>query len=396
MSAITTTVPSNIPQQREPLARARELAPMIREAAGATERDRRVAPTIIEALREAGLFRMFLPRDLGGDERDPVAVGRAIEEISAADGSTGWCVMIAAQNASFAGLLPAEEARRVWGDGGIVAGTVRPNGRFVSTGAPGEGYLVSGRWPIASGSSHATWFVCEGVIHDGAAPRTDAQGNALTTMTLIPRDQVSIIDTWDTLGLRGTASNDFVAEGAFVPAARCFQLMGHAPFHPWPLYRALALAFVPHGSQALGVARAAIEAVIRVAATKPASGAPGKLRDQPRLQLALAEAVALRESASAFLYEATDACWQGLLAGDDDPRRRARVRLATSHAVRASVQVVDLMHAAVGASGILTSNPIERHFRDIHTAAAHVMIGPVTLEAAGRVELGLPAAFPFF
>jgi alkylation response protein AidB-like acyl-CoA dehydrogenase len=210
---------------------------------------------------------------------------------------------------------------------------------------------------------------------------------------------VTIHDTWDTTGLRGTASNDFSCENVFVPEARGAQMLVTPPQHPWPLFRAPALVFTNHGSQALGVARAAIENVAAIGKAKSGYGSDAPMAQSPRLQAPIAEATALVESARHYLYAVTGQLWDALNSGATDEETallRSRVRLATSNAASASVRAVDLVHAAIGTASLFRKNPIERHFRDIHMAAAHVMIGPLTYEAAGRVELGLEAQFPFF
>jgi len=115
------------------------------------------------------------------------------------------------------------------------------------------------------------------------------------------------------------------------------------------------------------------------------------------MQSVIAEATVVLESARAYLYQTGFELWESAQAGrKDDALLRARARLATSHASRASVHAVDLVHSAVGTTALFPSSPLERHFRDIHMAAAHVMVGQMTYEAAGRVELGLSPDFPFF
>ena len=168
--------------------------------------------------------------------------------------------MIAAQNAGLGGFLADEGAREVWGESDVACGTARPTGRAVVV--PG-GYRVSGRWPFASGSSHATWFIGESTVYDGDSPKLDAGGNAMTRMAFMPRESVVIHDTWDTTGLRGTASNDFSCEDVFVPDRRAFQILVEEPHSDWALYRAVPLAFTNHGTQSLGVARAALDDGLR-------------------------------------------------------------------------------------------------------------------------------------
>jgi alkylation response protein AidB-like acyl-CoA dehydrogenase len=303
--------------------------------------------------------------------------------------------MLAAQSCSFAGMMPQQDALEIYGNGGIVAGTARPIGRAVATKEPADGFIVSGRWPFASGSSHATWFAGECMVYDGEEVRLDANGNEVSRMCFFPASETEIIDTWDTIGLRGTASNDFSTEGTFVPRSRGFQVIVDKPVHQWPLYKFEPLTFINHGTHALGVARGAIDSAIDVAMTKRGWGGV-MMKEVPRMQAAVAEATALVDSAAAYLYDASWRLWQGALAGENDVQLRGAVRLATSHAMKASLQAVDTLHAAVATTGIFNTSPISRQFRDIHTASAHVMIGTMTIEAAGRVILGDEAGFPFF
>ncbi len=382
----------------DPVAAARRLTPRIRDAASAIETERRLPSDLVDALRSAGLFHVGVPRSIGGLECDPMTQSRVVEEVAYADGSTGWCVMLAAQSASFAAFIDQAEARRAWGTGGIIAGTARPIGRAIATSEPSDGFIVSGRWPFASGSTHADWFAAECKVYDGDTLRRTESGDEVTRMTLVPASEVSIHDTWHTTGLRGTASNDFSIDGAFVPASRCFQVLVSEPKHPWPVFRAPALTFMNHGAHALGVARAGLEAANEIARTKAGwGGVP--LREFTRVQATVAEATVLVDSARTHLYavaaelhaSVTDGLPESLLAA-----RRSRLRLASAYAATSSVRAVDLLHGLTAASAIFQSSPIERVFRDIHTAAAHVMIGPLVYEAAGRVELGMDASFPFF
>jgi indole-3-acetate monooxygenase len=183
--------------------------------------------------------------------------------------------------------------------------------------------------------------------------------------------------------------------GVFVPEPFVLRMFP-APWHPWPFYRTLALIFITHGAHALGIGRAAVEAATEAARRKIGWGTNRPLAEHARLQLQLAEAFVLVESAREHLHGATNRLWDAAQRGAELGRLNGRVRLATSHAASASWRAVDIVHGALATSAIFTGNPLERHFRDMRTAAAHVMVGPLTYEAAGRVELGLPAGMPFF
>jgi alkylation response protein AidB-like acyl-CoA dehydrogenase len=389
--------PTPDPETFEPVAAATRLGPTIEAAASEIEAERRLPAALVSEMVGAGLFHMFLPRSAGGLETDTGEALMALEEVAAHDGSAGWCVLIANQCTFFSGFLEDEDARKIWADGNIVAGTARPIGRAVAVESPEAGFVVSGRWPFASGSSHADWFAAECVVYDGEARRKDEQGNDVTRMTFVPRSEVTVHDTWFTTGLRGTASNDFSIEGAFVPRSLGFQVIVDKPRHPWPFFQAPPLMFATHGAHALGLGRAAIAAGIETAAVKTGWGSDRPMREHPRMQTAVAEATVDVESARTYLYSTVSQLWEAVNKGDPDPTLlRARVRLATSHAVTASLRSVDLLHRTLATSSIFESHRLERVFRDVRTASAHVMVGPLTYESAGRVEMGLEPTFPFF
>jgi alkylation response protein AidB-like acyl-CoA dehydrogenase len=374
---------------------AKALAPRVAELAEQIERERALVPELVEAFRAAGFFHAHVPKEVGGLQADPIAAAKVVEEISVGDGSAGWCVMIGQQNAGFSGFLAPGPAREVYGNGQITCGTARPIGRAVKQGG---GFVVTGRWPFASGSSHADWFGGECMLFDGDQPIRDAEGNHRSRMLLVPRSEVTIHDTWHTTGLRGTASNDFEVKGAFVPEERGFQVLVTPPAYDWPLYRVPQLIFLNHGSQALGVAKGAIQSAVAIAQKKVGYGSDKTLRETPRVQGVVAEAMVTVAAAREYAYQQAELLWQEALAsgGETSPVQRARVRLATSNAARAAVHSVDLLHTAMGTSALFQDTPLERQFRDIHMAAAHVMISQFTYEAAGRVEMGLEAEFPFF
>ena len=389
------TPPTATPTTTNLVETAQDLAPRVAELADQIEHERALVPELVEAFRAAGFFHAPVPKSVGGLQADPIAAAKVVEEIAAGDGSAGWCVMIGQQNAGFSGFLAPENAREVWGNGGIVCGTARPTGRAVKQ---GDGFVVTGRWPFASGSSHADWFGAECMLFDGDEPIRDAEGNHRSRMLMVPRGEVTIHDTWHTTGLRGTASNDFEVKGAFVPEARGFQMLVTEPVDPWPLYRVPQLVFLNHGTQALGVAKGAIQSAIAIAGKKVGYGSDKTLRETPRVQGVVAEAMVTVAAAREYAYQQAEILWTEAQAtgGETDPGQRARVRLATSNAARASVHAVDLLHTAMGTSSLFQNTPLERQFRDIHMAAAHVMISQFTYEAAGRVAMGLEAEFPFF
>ncbi len=382
-------------QITDPLAAAQGLSARIRAAGDEIETGRRLPPALVEEMRAAGMFHLAVPRSYGGVEADPVVASRVVEEAAAADGSAGWCVMLAAQAGLYGGFIPPEAGQRLFGSGGVLCGVARPIGRAVP--ASDGAYTVSGRWPFASGSSHADWFTGEALIYEdgGSTPAKNEDGTDRVLAFVVPRSDVVVHDTWDTTGLRGTASNDFEIRSATVPTSQVFDFANAQ--HDWALYRCGGLIFMNHGAHALGLARAALEAAREVFTTKRGwGGVP--LQEVGRVQETFAIAQARFDASKTYYYASAQALWDNVQAsgGEGDLALRAKVRLAASHAATESLGVVDLLHRACATTAIQRTNPLDRIFRDIHTAGAHVMIGPLVYEAAGRVLLGRPADFPLF
>lgn len=221
------------------LAAIRTLAPLIAHYADEAERQRQVARPVVDALIKAGVFRLLVPPACGGSGASPLEFCEVVEAVAAIDGSTGWCVMISGGYRLFAGLLPPLAVTEIFGNpGALLSGTCRPNGvaRAVS-----GGYRVSGQWPLASGSAHATWLPDGCRIVDGDQPRLTPAGRPELQLVFLPVHDAALLDTWHTAGLRGTASNDFVLHDCFIPAHRtCW--FTQIPVRPEPRqYRARTL-----------------------------------------------------------------------------------------------------------------------------------------------------------
>jgi alkylation response protein AidB-like acyl-CoA dehydrogenase len=329
------------------LAAVAALAPTIRAAAGEIERERSLTPALVEALTDAGIYRLGMPRDLGGCDVDPVTVLRVVEALSKADASVGWNALLAFQNAWFAALLPELAAREVFRNPrGIIAGNVPPRNRAV---ACADGYRLSGRWVSVSGILHADWLFAGAPIYDGDAPRLDAAGRPVTRLFFFPRDQATLVDAWTTTGMRGTGSHDFTLDDLVVPENFAADLAA-PPWHPWPLFHSFTLICPVHGAHALGTAAAAFAEVVTLAQTKVPSRQTQPLREQGWFQAQVVHADGLVQAARSLLYEATAALWETVAVGAAPTlEQRARVRLASNVAAANAVEVVDAMYQAAGA-----------------------------------------------
>lgn len=368
-----------------------QLAPAIRESSETIDRERRLPAKLVRVLAEAGFFRMLTPRRYGGLEVDILTAVRVFEAVSVIDGSVGWCLMIG-NGGGLAGNLTPQAASEIFAQDplSIASGAIVPAGKAIPT--PG-GFLVSGRWSFASGCLHSTWLGNGCVVYEGEQPRLRAEGMPEIRIVFLPISDCEVIDTWSVSGLRGTGSHDVAVRNVFVPESRTFQFPpATPPTLAGPLYTfpvrsliAASVAAVP-----LGIARAAIDALVELAQTKTPFGSRGALRDRVAVRVQVAEAEALVVSARSLLYAAMQEAWSAVCAGERvSLHQRAQIQIAAVNASLSAVRAVDLMYNAGGTSSIYMGNTLDRAFRDVHVAAQHFMLSPVRLETAGQVLLGL-------
>ncbi|HEY6438703.1 MAG TPA: acyl-CoA dehydrogenase family protein [Acetobacteraceae bacterium] len=377
----------NVPSAAMDAARA--LAPLIHGFAEEIERSRRLPLPLVDAMAQAGLFRLWVPRALDGEEADPMTLVRVVEEISRADGSVGWCVAIGGGSGVFGGYLPSVSAREIYrGDPNVrMAGSFRPFGEAVVVDG---GYRVTGRWPLGSGCQHSPWIVGSCRILDSAEPRLSADGTPVTRILLFPVADCEIADTWHSIGLRGTGSHDIAVADVFVPADRSFSFR-EPPVEPGPLYAMppIALFGAILAAVPLGIARHAIDILLGLAGTKIATRSRQSLREDVTMQAGLGRAEALLRSGRAFLYEALDEAWQVVCSGQTlSVAQRATLWLASTHAAIAAKDATELMFSAGGASSAYTNAGLERCMRDILAAGQHLTVAPPNYQMAGQALLG--------
>jgi alkylation response protein AidB-like acyl-CoA dehydrogenase len=367
---------------------AREISALAREVAPESERQRRLSDDLVSRLRASGLMLAGAPREVGGLELAPAGALRCAEEIARGDASAGWCVSIATTSSLLAAYLPAENRPELFDDPQqIAAGVWAPRGKARPVDG---GVVVSGRWPYCSGITHAAVFFAGCIIAHGQDP-TGAKPTV--SIIAIPQDELEIVDTWHTLGLRGTGSHDAVAGELFIPAARVFSLFDgpvlDRPLYRFPIFGYFALSI---GAAALGNARGTIDELAALAAHKVGQGSTRTLAQRSATHAAVAAAESSLRAARAMYYEAIEAAWDA--AQEDEPvpvARRNDLRLAATHAVRTSADVVRSMYDLGGGAAIYDDSPLQRRFRDAHTATAHFQVNAASREVPGRILLGQEA-----
>ena len=379
-------------RRADPLARARELTPMIAAAADEAEKLRRLPSALVDQLHEARLFRMLYPRSVGGDEVEPGIYVLAVAELARADGSVGWCVSIANSIGLFAPYLGLDAARRVFGPPRSTCAWGPPNDCH-GIAVPG-GYRVTGRWDFASGCRHSTWMGAHGtIIEPDGSLRLNRFGRPTIRTWLFPAEQATLLDNWNPIGLRGTASESYMVKDLFVPE----ELTGTREDptlrrEPGKLYAfpQQTLYSVGIASVALGIARGMLDAFVELAQKKTPRGT-GRLADSAVIQAEIARCEARLGAAQAYLMDTVrDIYDRAEEAAPIDVPDRARARLAGSHAITSATAVADWTYKAAGVDAIFPGSPFERRFRDIHTVTQQIQSRDAHYESVGQVLLGQP------
>ncbi len=357
-----------------------------------TESGRALAPEVFEALRAAKLLRLWIAEAFGGTGATIVDGLEAIEAVSRADGSAGWCVMIANTTALTSHHLPERWAREIFAPEEACTGGY---GMPAATARVVEGGIeVSGQWSWGSGTNHCTW-IGGGVriVDDEGKPAATPDG-ATTPFVFFEPAQVELLDTWYVAGLEGTASTDYRVERAFVPEGRWMQLIGgtpqvDSPRARFPFFGALATGVA---SVLIGLAEHAIDE-LRALSEKRSMGSSKTIAERAPIQADLALAMANVGQARSYLHAMAHEAWASAEenpgVGDDE---RASLRLAATGCAMRCLEAVDLCFHAAGGAAPYRRNKLQQIFRDAHVAATHGMIAARTLEPIGRRAFGLPTS----
>ncbi len=374
------------------LAQARGLIPALRARAPEIEQGRHLPDDLAAQLAAMGIYRMLRPADIGGLECEPAVALHVLEILAEGDASAGWCAMIGATSGLYSAYLDPELARKVYGAGAevITAGVFAPMGQAIPD---GDDYIVSGHWRWASGSRNAQWLNGGCLVMENGQPRKLPNGQPEVRAMIFPATQVELVDTWHTLGLRGSGSVDMKVQGIRVPQARSVSLMADTPRAKGPLYAFPVFGLLAMGiaSVASGNARAALDEFRDFAGGARTGGARKVLAERAPVQQKIGELEGQWRAARAFLYDEVAQAWDAACSGRElDVTTRARLRLASTHVTRAAATVCREVQDLSGGAGVFDDSALQRRLRDAQTATAHMMIAPPTYELAGRVLLGLP------
>ena len=376
--------------------RLQQLLPTIRARRDDIERGRRLPRDLVDTLCQTGIFSLELPLAIGGQEASPIDNMRAVELVSTADGSTGWCVGLAMASNAAAGFMNESGAKEVFSDPNApTAGIFAPIGTAVRVDG---GVRVNGRWPFASGITHSDWLWAGCLVMVNGQPHMTPFGPE-TIHCFMKTSEIEIHDTWFVSGLAGTGSNDVSARNVFVPEKRVFAIGDPSRQRPEPLYRLPPLgAFVSHvAAVSLGIARGALDELVELAQTKTPTFSLAVLADKPVAQVELARNEAALAAARAFFYETVADLWRTARGGAQAvPRQIALNRIAAANAADVGVSVTRAANLLAGGSSIYNKSSLQRHARDAEAIAHHFTVAPYVWEDAGRVFMGRAPIAPMF
>jgi alkylation response protein AidB-like acyl-CoA dehydrogenase len=368
------------------------LVPEIAARAAEIEQRGRIPADLFDALAATGCLGAYLPTAYGGHGLPLGEVNAVLEDLSRADGSVGWVTMVAVAATIGVALFPKRCFDEVYASATArVRGSAAPKGMAQPVDG---GYMVSGRWPFASGGPQPTHVVGHCVVLDSGAPRLTALGTPETVLALMPAADVELLDNWHVVGLCGTDSCDFVARDVFVPLGWTTNFLTASPCVDIPLARVpIRVAFAPgHAAVAIGIAQGALDDIVAIAATKRAAMNPTqRLAADTVFQHTLGEQAMRLQAARALLAHHSELIWTAATTG----RELTAVEIVAARSMAACVTsvcvgVVDSAYTLAGSSSLYDTSPLQRRLRDIHVATQHIAATGETYRTLGGLLVGEP------
>lgn len=351
------------------------------------EQARRLPADLANKFNEAGFLRLLVPKDYGGGESDPITFAQVTEALAEADASAAWVAFICGSSGISASWIPAAGAHEIFGGSKVVCGVFARRGKAHDE---GDHYRVEGRWQWGSGSDVSDWMTAGCVLYRDGKPVMEGE-IPVNGSVFAPTREIELQGNWDTSGLCGTGSQDFVMKNVRVPKSRAefgaFKIHVDRPLYHFPRFGLLACGVA---AVMMGAARASIRELTAIASVKVPEAHRRVLAQRTQTQEHMAEAEAILRSGRAFYYEMMHKTWDETKAkGRASTETRRDLRLAITHAARSAARTVDLMYNLGGGTSVYKGSALQRIFRDVHVATQHMQVAPPTMELAGRHMLDL-------
>jgi 3-hydroxy-9,10-secoandrosta-1,3,5(10)-triene-9,17-dione monooxygenase len=399
LAALAKTGSAPVITYEQALASVRALVPRLKERAALAESSRRIPDETLRELHASGLMRVLQPKRVGGSELPWVSLIDIGSGLAAGCAATAWNWANYAVHHWMLAFWPVATQDEIWSadpDMLIASSVVFPAGKATSVTG---GYRLTGRWPFSSGVDASAWNMLGGIVQG-------SEGTGEYRIFLLPRQDYRIIDNWRVMGLRGTGSNDVEAEDVFVPEARTLSVdatRGGAT-HPGAeanrgvLFRIPIFATFPYmlTGIALGIAQGAYDAMLESVRGRVARYSGKSLSDMGPIQVKIAEAAACIDTARTLMRRHCQAAQDFAERGEvPDMMTKATWRRDGAFTAAMCERAVDVLFKCGGGAALFNDHPLERAFRDVHAATAHIsMIWEAQATTFGRVALGLPCDNP--
>ncbi|MFT4045040.1 MAG: acyl-CoA dehydrogenase family protein [Gordonia sp. (in: high G+C Gram-positive bacteria)] len=393
---MTLTIPNtptelSLPTSDDYLERARSVARIAAREGNAIEANATITQPVVDALKDTELFWMLVPREYGGAGLDIVTAFKIVQELSRADGSTGWAFMANSCSTAIAvGFMDAAGAAELWAgpNKAITAGMIVPTGNGVRVDG---GYRVTGRFQFASGSAHATHIGAGFVVYDESGnPIPDADGNPQCRISFIPRDAVEFLGNWNVMGLNGTGSYDYQVTDYFVAERFTMETFSTVPVRPEPVYQLglFGIGVGGHAPVALGIAQRALEEIAQITTGKIRPGYTGPVGESDLFRVEFARNEAKFRAAQAFVYEVFGDAQHTVDVGAAlTDEQRARLRQAATWVQEVAGDIVMFAHRWAGSATVRVPSALGRCVRDAAVATQHALIDRITLAEAAPAIL---------
>jgi alkylation response protein AidB-like acyl-CoA dehydrogenase len=394
----TLTISTGSLKEKNLLQVAGALSTVLSQNITEEENNGRLSSSVVNALKQAGFYKLFLPKSLDGLEADPLTVAKVVEEVAKHNTAAGWSLMVANTTLNMISRMSEKGVKEIFdGPDVFIAGSVHPPMR--ATRVDG-GYLINGRNALVSNVHEAQWIMMLAIVIEGEQPKI-IEGHPVILGVYMNAKDCRIIDTWKVLGMRATDSNDVEAKDVFVPDHRLFALTPE--FHPNPYFEGPLYRYPAAGANvacllapvSLGVARNAINELKALADKKTPLGSMVPIRERGVVQRKLGRAEALVQCARIYLHQKISECWNKTLAGETiSLEEKADLLLAAAHTNQSCTEAVELVYTAAGTNGIYLKNKLAHYFTDAQVLRLHGFMNESRYETVGQVHFGLPPDLP--
>jgi alkylation response protein AidB-like acyl-CoA dehydrogenase len=372
------------------LARAKRIAPIISAEAVTTESSGTLAPAAVAALCETELFWCAVPKEVGGLGCDLVTTIEIIEEITRADGSSGWTLMANAIATCLAGAYLKDRAiDAMFGSGGrpIIAGMFGPGGKVRQVAG---GYQGSGKFGFGSGCAHSNWMGSGFMVIDDNGPRALPSGVPEVRICFLPRERVRFRGNWSVMGLEGTGSYDYEIPDQLVPEEFTFERSQQVQLRGGTQFALGLQAFgcAGHSAIALGLMRRALAEIAHISMAKKRPGSSVTVAESAIFKHGFSVHEANFQASRGFVLEVFRSAQESAKKGESmTPEQRQRFRQATTWAHNVASEVVGFCHLWAGSDAIRHPGPLGRCTRDMSVATQHVFVDQGSLTDAAPALL---------